>query len=219
MKHESKKVKETTEEVARREKRERARLRRIRRTAESDDPGAKAILRSLTKKTADEKKGPSVAIKLKKIKYSARNEGVSGRSDPSPPERKSAVPVRQETGAGRMKTVISQDNILMMMVDADPDEVKIQFCNDHYDALVEKLKIHGIDHLITTDLKSLRARLNAKGIDPLWSSQEALIRLAINTVGSEGVVQHRCPVCALSKFDFVAQIALVMKQACVKRMS
>lgn len=118
-----------------------------------------------------------------------------------------------------MKTVISQDNILMMMVDADPSEVKIQFCDEHYDALFTKLQLHGIDHLITSDTKSLRARLNAKGIDPLWHAQEALIRLAINTIGSEGVVQHRCPVCAFAKFDFVAQIALVMKQACVRKTS
>lgn len=118
-----------------------------------------------------------------------------------------------------MKTVISQDNILQMMVDADPDEVKIQFCNEHYDELFKKLKLHGIDHLITPDLKSLKERLNSKGVDPLWHSQEALIRLAINTIGSEGVIQHRCPVCAFAKFDFLAQIALVMKQACVRKSS
>lgn len=118
-----------------------------------------------------------------------------------------------------MKTVISQDNILMMMVDADPNEVKIQMCNEHYDALLFKLNLHGLSHLITSDLKSLKARLAAKGIDPLWSAQEALIRLAINTIGSEGVVQHRCPVCAFKKFDFIAQVALVMKQACVRKTS
>jgi hypothetical protein len=116
-----------------------------------------------------------------------------------------------------MKTVISTDNILQMMVDADPQDVKIQFCNVHYDELMEKLKLHGIDHLITNGLDSLKARLAAKKIDPLWHAQEALMRLAINTIGSEGVVQHRCPVCALNKFDFVAQIALVMKQACVRK--
>lgn len=118
-----------------------------------------------------------------------------------------------------MKTVISTDNILQMMIDADPTEVKIQFCDEHYDELLKKIKLHGIDHLITTDVRSLRARLAAKGIDPLWSAQEALIRLAINTIGSEGVVQHRCPVCAFAKFDFVAQVALVMKQACVRKTS
>jgi hypothetical protein len=118
-----------------------------------------------------------------------------------------------------MKTVISTDNILQMMVDADPDEVKIQFCNEHYDALVEKLRIHGIDHLISPNLETLKSRLNAKKVDPLWASQEALMRLAINTIGSEGVVQHRCPVCALNKFDFIAQIAYVMKQACVRKPS
>lgn len=118
-----------------------------------------------------------------------------------------------------MKTVISTDNILQMMVDADPSEVKIQFCNEHYDALLAKLKLHGIDHLITNNLETLKARLAAKGIDPLWHAQEALMRLAINTIGSEGVVQHRCPVCALNKFDFVAQIALVMKQGCVRKPS
>lgn len=118
-----------------------------------------------------------------------------------------------------MKTVISQDNILMMMVDADPSEVKIQLCDEHYDELLAKITLHGIDHLITPDLKSLRARLNSKGIDPMWHAQEALIRIAINSIGSEGVVQHRCPVCAFAKFDFVAQVALAMKQACVRKTS
>lgn len=118
-----------------------------------------------------------------------------------------------------MKTVISQDNILQMFVDGDPDEAKIQFCDEHYDDLMAKLKLHGIDHLITPDLKSLKVRLNNRGIDPLWHAQEALIKLAINTIGSEGVIQYKCPVCALNKFDFVAQIAIVMKQACVRKPS
>jgi hypothetical protein len=118
-----------------------------------------------------------------------------------------------------MKTVISQDNILQMLISPNPEDAKIQFCDVHHDALVEKLKLHGIDHLITGNVESLKARLAARGVDPLWHAQEALIRLAINAIGSEGVVQHRCPVCALNKFDFVAQIALVMKQACVRKPS
>jgi hypothetical protein len=118
-----------------------------------------------------------------------------------------------------MKTAISQDNILMMFVDADPSEVKIQFCNEHYDELFKKIELHGIDHLVTPDLKSLKARLAAKGVDPMWHAQEALIKLSLNTIGSEGVIQHKCPVCAFRKFDFIAQVALVMKQACVRKPS
>lgn len=118
-----------------------------------------------------------------------------------------------------MKTVISQDNILQMMVDADPDEVKIQLCNDHYDQLLKKLELHGIDHLITKSVESLKARLAAKKVDPLWHAQHSLIMLAINTIGSQGVVQYRCPVCAMNKFDFVAQVALAMKQVCVGKTS
>jgi hypothetical protein len=207
VKHEPKVSKEDQEKAARRE---RARIRRLRRAAESDDLAAKATLRRYNEETADAAKGSDARREAKRI---------SGGSHPSPVKREGAVPVREKETAGRMKTVISQDNILMMMVDADPSEVKIQFCNEHYDELLAKLKLHGIDHLITSDLKSLRARLNSKGIDPLWSAQEALIRLAINTIGSEGVVQHRCPVCAFEKFDFIAQVALAMKQACVRKTS
>ncbi len=205
--HESKISQEDQEKAARRK---RAKLRRLRRAAESDDPSAKATLRRFNEEVTDAAKGSDAGRTAKR---------VSGGSNPPPVKREGAVPVLEKKTAGRMKTVISQDNILMMMVDADPSEVKIQLCNEHYDELVEKLRLHGIDHLITNDLKSLKARLAAKGIDPLWSSQEALIRLAINTIGSEGVVQHRCPVCAFEKFDFLAQIALVMKQACVRKSS
>lgn len=115
-----------------------------------------------------------------------------------------------------MKTVISQDNILQMMVDADPDQVKIQLCDDHYDALLKKLKLHGIDHLITNSVEALKARLASKKIEPLWHAQHSLIMLAINTLGTQGAVQYRCPVCAMNKFDFIAQVALAMKQAAVK---
>lgn len=118
-----------------------------------------------------------------------------------------------------MKTVITQDNILQMLVSPNPEDAKIQFCDTHHDELTAKLKLHGIDHLITPDVESLRARLAAKKIDPLWHAQDALIRLALNTIGSEGVIQHRCPVCALNRFDFIAQIALFMKQACVRKPS
>jgi hypothetical protein len=207
VKHEPEVSKEDPEKIARRK---RAKLRRLRRAAESDDPGATEQLRRYNKETIDASKG-SDAERGAKL--------VSGRRHSPPIEREGAVPVREEAKAGRMKTVISQDNILMMLVDADPSEVKIQFCHNHYDALLAKLKLHGIDHLITSNVQSLKARLAAKGIDPLWHAQEALIRVAINTVGSEGVVQHRCPVCALQKFDFLAQIALAMKQACVRKSS
>lgn len=207
MKHESKKAKETSEEAARRARRERAKRRREKRAS------------SVEAESSHAEEGRSLHEESPKVRRVTRVDGPPRGSDPAPDERAGRLPVREKERAGRMKTVISQDNILMMMVDADPSEVKIQFCNEHYDALLAKLKLHGIDHLITSDVKSLRARLNAKGVDPLWSSQEALIRLAINTIGSEGVVQHRCPVCALNKFDFVAQIALVMKQTCVRKPS
>lgn len=118
-----------------------------------------------------------------------------------------------------MKTVISQDNILQVLVDADPEEAKIQFCDAHYDQLVQKLALHGIDHLITTSVESLKARLAAKKVDPLWHGQHSLMMLAINTIGTQGAVQYRCPVCALNKFDFVAQAALAMKQICVRKPS
>lgn len=118
-----------------------------------------------------------------------------------------------------MKTVISQDNILQMMVDANPEDVKIQLCDDHYDKLLEKIKLHGIDHLITPSVESLKARLAAKKVDPLWHAQHSLMMLAINTIGTQGTVQYRCPVCALNKFDFIAQAALAMKQICVRKPS
>ncbi len=118
-----------------------------------------------------------------------------------------------------MKTVITQDNILQMLVSPNPEDAKIQLCDTHYDELIEKLRLHGIDHLITDNVESLKARLAAKKVEPSWHAQDALIRLALNTIGTEGVVQHRCPVCALAKFDFIAQIALVMKQACVRKPS
>lgn len=205
MKHERKKVKETPEEIARREKRERAKRRREK--------------RALAASVVDEPKRPSVGIKLKKVQYVARDEGESGGSDSTPEVRPGSVPVRKEKRTRRMKTVITQDNILQMLVSPNPEDAKIQFCDEHHDRLVEKLKLHGIDHLITPDLESLRARLAAKGIDPLWHAQDALIRLALNTIGSDGVIQYRCPVCALNKFDFLAQIALFMKQACVRKTS
>ena len=118
-----------------------------------------------------------------------------------------------------MKTIVSQDNILQMFVDGDPEDAKIQLCNEHYDELFAKLKLHGIDHMITENVEALKARLAAKSVEPLWHAQEALIKLSLNTIGSEGVIQYKCPVCAFQKFDFIAQIALVMKQACVRKPS
>jgi hypothetical protein len=203
MKHESKKAKETPEEAARREKRERARARRVKRQLEA--VGYKAP----TEPVADAKERPAPRRAEPKL--------VSRRSDPPPVERESDVPIRKEKK--RMKTVITQDNLLQMLVSPNPEDAKIQFCDEHHDRLVEKLKLHGIDHLITEDVETLKARIAARGIDPLWHAQEALIKLAINTIGSDGVIQYRCPICALNKFDFIAQIGLLMKRACVRKPS
>jgi len=118
-----------------------------------------------------------------------------------------------------MKTVISQDNILQMMVSPDPEDAKIQFCDEHHDKLVEKLKLQGIDHLISPDLKTLKSTIAAGRLDPLWHSEEAIIKLCLRTIGSEGVVQFRCPVCAFQKHDFISQMALVMKKNLVGKPS
>jgi hypothetical protein len=98
----------------------------------------------------------------------------------------------------------------------NPEEAKISLCDEHYDKLVSKIELHGIAHLVSKDEDELKRKIAVKKIDPLFHSTEALIRLSINTIGSEGVVQYRCPVCALQKFDFISQIAQYMRQACLK---
>ena len=146
------------------------------------------------------------------MKQKPTSEGVRKilkvQVDPPPPLLK----VRK-----RMKTVVTQDNVLQTVMSDDPADAKIALCNEHYDKLLEKLKLHGIDHLISTSVEQLKARLQNKKIDPLFHATDALIRLSLNTIGSEGVVQYRCPVCALTKFDFISQIAQYMKSAAVQR--
>lgn len=201
--NESKKAKEDPKTVARRE---RARKRREKREAAA-------------KETVDAKKGPSVGIKLKKVTYVARDKGTPGGSDKSPAEPASPVPVRKEEGIAprRLKAVITMDNMMVMKIDPPLDSNKVQICNTHYDQLMEKIELHGIEHLISSNKESLVRRLENKRVDPLWHAQEALIRLGIKAVGTEGLILHRCPVCALAKFDFVAQAAFAMKQACVRK--
>jgi hypothetical protein len=198
VKHEPQAIKEDPEKVARRE---RARRRREKQRLAEESAAREAA--------AHAKKGPKLV---------RAGKGIPGRSDPAPDVRASDVPVRKETRR-RMKTVISQDNLLEMLVSPNPEDAKIQFCDEHYDRLMDKIKLHGIEHLINDNVEFLKAALADKRIDPAWHAQEALIRLAINTIGSLGVVQYRCPVCALNKFDYISQVALAMKHACVRKPS
>jgi hypothetical protein len=203
MKNEPKKLKEDPEKVARRE---RARKRRENRAAAA-------------KEVADAPERPRVKIKLRKVTYSPRDEDSSGGSDKSPQEPEGAVPIREKaaTDPRRLKAVITMDNMMVMQVNPLPDSSKVQLCNLHYDKLEDKLELHGIEHMISSNSRELRERLEARSIDPLWHAQEALIRLAIKAVGTEGVILYRCPACALAKFDYVSQAALAMKQACVRK--
>jgi len=116
-----------------------------------------------------------------------------------------------------MKTVITTDDQLRMIYSDNPDDAKISFCNEHHDKLLSKIRLHGLEHLISADEKELLRKIRNKEIDPLFGAEEALIRLAMNTIGSEGVVMHRCPVCAFQKFDFIAQVAKAFKEVVVQK--
>lgn len=118
-----------------------------------------------------------------------------------------------------MKTVISQDDQLRMIYSDDPNDAKISLCNEHHDKLLEKMKLHKIEKYVSKSEQELLAKIRMKEIDPLFASTEALIRLAMNTIGSEGVVMHRCPVCALNKFDFIAQVAKAFRDVIAHRES
>jgi hypothetical protein len=156
---------------------------------------------------ASGKKGPT-----RVARKSSENGG-----DKSPTDVQVDVP--QPKKRKRMKTVVTQDNMLQMIYSDNPEDAKISLCDEHYDKLMDKLTLHGIAFMISKDEAELKAKVAAKKIDPLFHATEALIRLSLNTIGSEGTVQYRCPVCALNKFDFVSQIAHYMRQVCVKSTS
>lgn len=187
--HESKVSKEDSEKIARRE---RARIRKERKAREA----------------ADAPKGSPEGGTRKK---------VHRRSDQPPAEPASDLPIPEKTRKGALRVGVTTDNLIRMT--DDPEEAKIIFCEDHHKKLVEKLKLHGLEHLISRSPAELKSKFQSKQIDPLYHSAEALIKLACNTIGTEGVVQHRCPVCALNKFDFISQIAFLMKKTCVRRPS
>jgi hypothetical protein len=111
-----------------------------------------------------------------------------------------------------MKIIVNDDD-MFQMVFSNEDVGKIGLCNEHSDKLNEKFRVQGIDKHVSTDVKDLRKKLAEKRIDPLYHATESLTRLAVKMIGSEGVVQHHCPVCAINNFDFVSQIAKLMRQA------
>jgi hypothetical protein len=190
VKRERKESESTPEEIARRKRK----ARRLAREARAKAP-------------ADEAKGHGDDDESEASGADAGVKVSARRRDPAPAERTWPLLDVKE----RCKTVITTDNILKMLQPGE--QAKIEFCDRHHDELVRKLTLHGISGLILTDESKLVARLRAKRIEPLFQSCEALIKLAIHTVGTEGVIFHRCPVCALSKFDFLGQIAGAMKDA------
>jgi len=180
----------------------------------------------MKKVTRESKEAKEAAKKASRAKLRTTNrekavDESEGRvSDRSSKEGRSDKPSRLDSGSvlksqARLKTALTNDNIIRLVQDGD--EYKVGLCDLHHDKLVSKLKLQGIDHLISRDEETLKRKLGMKGIDPLYHASDALIRLSISSIGTEGVVQHRCPVCALSRFDYIAQIASLMKKACVRR--
>lgn len=162
---------------------EKRKARRIARKARAEPP-------------ADEAKGSD------RSSTSVQRRGDSASDEPS-----RNVPGLEE----RVKTVITTDNLLK--IKEDDEDSKVELCDAHYDALISKLTKHGLETLFTYDNIELVERLKSKEIEPLFQSQEALIKLSLQVIGTEGVVQHRCPVCAFQKFDFLGQITKAMRDA------
>lgn len=193
-KDESQSVEEDPKKAARRE---RARLRREKAQREADE------------QTRSGNKPKKTSARLK----SRRNPSEDGGSD-QPSEKSSSRVSESETR--RMKTVVSQDNILQLIYSDNLDDAKISLCNEHFDKLLERLRVHKIDGFVSSNLSELRTKLKTESIDPMHHSTVGLIRLALRSVGNEGVIQYRCPVCALQKFDYIAQVATLMKSALLR---
>jgi hypothetical protein len=180
----------------------------------------------MKKVTRESKEAKEAAKKASRAKLRIENKGETvdeskGRiSDRSSKEGRGNQSSGDDSGSvlksqTRLKTALTNDNIIRMVQDGD--EYKVGLCDLHHDKLIAKLKLQGIDHLISRDEESLKRKLGMKGIDPLYYASDALIRLSISAIGTEGVVQHHCPVCALNRFDYIAQIAALMKKACVRK--
>lgn len=149
-----------------------------------------------------------------KVRPNAARKSVPRRSEESSAVLPISVPEGEEPY--RLKTFISDDDIIKAKKTTKNIVGKISLCNEHHDHLLDKLKLQGLDHLISPDVQTLQKRVAAREIDPLFHGTDGLIKLALHTVGTEGVILFRCPVCALNRFDFVSQIARFMRGSLTK---
>lgn len=170
------------------------------------------------KSEAEKRRDRRLARKARAEKSADASEGhnrdrkeVPGRGDSTPDVAASTVPGVEE----RFKIALTTDNLIKAV--GPLDQPKVEFCDKHHDLLLHKINVHKMGHLVTTNEKQLGDRLRAKGIEPVYHASEALIKLAITMVGSEGVVQHRCPICAIKKFDFLGQVVTGVKTALMER--
>lgn len=150
-----------------------------------------------------------------KVRPNAARKSVSGGSEESSAVLPISVPESEES-VKRLKTFISDDDIIKAKRTTKNIIGKISLCNEHHDHLLDKLKLQGLDHLISPDVPTLQKRVAAREIDPLFHGTDGLIKLALHTVGTEGVILFRCPVCSLNRFDFVSQIARFMRGSLTK---
>lgn len=96
----------------------------------------------------------------------------------------------------------------------------MRMCQSHWDALRSAIEQRGIGHLIarTGEECAANVRREIEGestiidFDPLMSANNALWSLSMNVIGLDMMTtdeqgNHRCPVCELQKFDYVAAAA------------
>lgn len=105
----------------------------------------------------------------------------------------------------QVENIVLQNEDVQTSMSSDASAFKIAFCDTHQLELEKRLE------------ESLVARLQANK-RPLVNPRQAMLKvshvlfsLAARTIGTDDLVKHRCPVCALRNFDYIlgcTQIAL-----------
>lgn len=115
--------------------------------------------------------------------------------------------------------VFSKDEELEVLVGGDIDSAPIKFCEEHHDKLYQTLCQYGLDPWIAKSEEEIQNKIKNNQFDALLVGSGGLMKLALRTIGGVGIIEcGGCPVCALNQFDFIAQMAQLIKNKISEKM-
>lgn len=102
-------------------------------------------------------------------------------------------------------TEITHQTVINPRPGVEAGAITIRLCDPHDLELQRELRLRQLE--FATDGAELERKFKSNEKDPWLVGFDVITSIALRTMGSKFVCEHKCPICAFKAFDWIPQVA------------